>query len=74
MMQYSELRLDFLRTHLWCEVGDCKRSSKWVHHKRGRGKWLLDVEYWLAVCFWCHRRIHDNPAWAREQGYLLSRT
>jgi hypothetical protein len=27
----------------------------------------------MAVCFWCHRKIHDNPAWARARGYILSR-
>jgi hypothetical protein len=25
----------------------------------------------MAVCRPCHQRIHDNPAWAKEQGYLV---
>jgi hypothetical protein len=72
LTRYAELRLAFLREHLWCEVGDCKRSSTQVHHKRGRvGQRLNDFENVLAVCFFCHRSIHDNPKWAKMMGYLL---
>jgi hypothetical protein len=40
-----------------------------IHHMSGRlGRKLF--EDFLAVCFGCHRRIHDNPAWAKSQGFL----
>ena len=43
-----------------------------VHHKAGRiGKMLNDTEQWMALCFLCHRRVHDHGAWAREMGYLV---
>jgi hypothetical protein len=25
----------------------------------------------MALCRACHRRCHDNPKWARENGYLV---
>jgi hypothetical protein len=25
----------------------------------------------MAVCRPCHNKIHDNPAWARDKGYLI---
>lgn len=71
LTEYSERRLEFLRAHLWCEVGNCKNSSTQVHHMTGRqGQKLLDFQNCLAVCFSCHRFLHDHPRWAREQGYL----
>lgn len=84
---YRALRMEFLKKVRWCQVGLCLRSEKGsdgvsrvylnratqVHHKRGRGRWLLDDKTFLAVCDGCHRHIHDNPAWAMQQGYMESR-
>lgn len=44
-----------------------------VHHKKGRGKYLLDVSTWLAVCRSAHNYIHDNPKEAEEKGWLIRR-
>lgn len=56
-----------------------------IHHKMGRvgfaDSWarinniplLLDERFWLAVSRDGHRQIEENPAWAKEQGYSLSR-
>jgi hypothetical protein len=72
LTRYSELRLAFLREHLFCEVGRCKELSTQVHHLAGRnGQRLCDFTNCLAVCFLHHKQIHDHPRWAREQGYLL---
>jgi hypothetical protein len=70
LREYSEKRLEFLRANLICHV--CKKAtSTEAHHVRGRiGKRLLDFKYCLAICFGCHRKIHDNPKWARAEGYL----
>lgn len=70
LRKYSEERLSFLRAHLFCQI--CKKHvATEAHHKRGRiGKRLLDFEHCLAVCFWCHQKIHSNPRWARAAGYL----
>jgi hypothetical protein len=48
-----------------------KRRSYDIHHTAGReGPMLLNHRYWMAVCRPCHTRVHENPAWAREKGYL----
>jgi hypothetical protein len=69
LREYSRLRLEFLRKHVQCMI--CGAIATEAHHKRGRiGKRLNDFVHCLAVCFFCHRRIHDYPRWAREQGYI----
>lgn len=44
-----------------------------IHHIRGRGKWMLDENYWVAVCRKAHDFIHDKPEIAREAGLLAKR-
>lgn len=44
------------------------------HHMKGRiGDLLLDERFWLPVSVEGHRRIENNPDWAKENGYSLSR-
>jgi hypothetical protein len=62
------------------------RPASQVHHKKGRhgyaDEWafeqeislLHDQRFWLPVCPQCHRRIEENPAWAYEREYSLTRT
>jgi hypothetical protein len=51
-----------------------RRGSCHPHHKAGRvGEKLYAEEYFLCVCANCHRYIHDHPAWAYDQGYLIKR-
>lgn len=45
------------------------RSTE-VHHTKGRGKHYLDEKTWLAVSTEGHRKIHQNPSWARKMGFL----
>jgi hypothetical protein len=52
-----------------CEV--CmKANATDVHHKAGRGKNYLEVGTWLSTCRPCHDKIHKEPSWAREKGFL----
>jgi hypothetical protein len=69
---YFDLRWEFLLQHPLCEVCGHRRSRD-VHHRLGRGECLLEIDTFLAVCRSCHIRIHDNPQWAREHGYLGAR-
>lgn len=71
LREYTKLRRNFLKACPVCEV--CQKGKSWdIHHKAGRiGKRLLDQFYWLAVCRTCHDLIHSNPAWAREQGFIV---
>jgi len=69
--QYLLDRAMYLRGHRSCQVCGIRGSTQ-IHHKRGRiGKALLDQDFWLAVCFWCHERITNEPQWAKEHGYRL---
>ena len=50
----------------------CPRSTE-VHHKfcgSNRSAHYLDTNTWLAVCRENHDKIHKNPKWARENGFL----
>lgn len=68
--KYSLQRDLFLYFNPVCQICDEQPSTE-VHHVQGRtGKNYLDVTTWLAVDRGCHHRIHTNPSWARENGYL----
>lgn len=70
MREYGILRKEFLSKLPICEV--CmKVNSTDIHHKAGRGKHYLDVDSWLSVCRFCHDKIHREPIWAREKGFLI---
>lgn len=51
----------------------CDPELLTVHHKRGRGPYLLDTTTWLAACMSCHRYIEDHPEIAKENGWSESR-
>jgi hypothetical protein len=70
MKEYGILRKEFLEKLPICEV--CmKAKSTDIHHKAGRGKHYIEVETWLSTCRSCHDRIHREPSWAREKGFLI---
>ena len=75
LAKYRPIRDKYLKEHTECEVYDCNKSSTNIHHKKGReGSLLWDTEFFLACCETCHpKRIHENPEWAYEHGYLISR-
>lgn len=68
---YEVVKRKFLLQNPRCQI--CTdRNSLDVHHRNHReGNLLILTSEWLAVCRPCHRRIHDHPAWARENGYLI---
>jgi hypothetical protein len=68
LKEYAKVRGEYLREHPLCEC--CKDYATQIHHKSGRGKYLCDKSTFMAACWFCHRRIHDNPAWAKERGFL----
>lgn len=71
--EYYPLRNDYLKKHPRCECG-CGRRSTEVHHKKGKiGKLLCEVKFFMAVARFCHEKINNNPEWAMEMGYSLSR-
>jgi len=70
--EYSKInRVVYLESHPTCQVCD-KRSACDIHHKDKRsGDRLNDITMFLAVCRPCHQWIHDYPADARKQGFLV---
>lgn len=75
--EYMKLRENFLIKHPWCEWSLLEEGkavpATQVHHRRGRGKFMLDVTTWLAVSDFGHKQIHDKPAYSYEKGYMLPR-
>lgn len=72
-LKYAKVREPYLAEHQICEVRGCNRKSTNVHHKKGRiGELLFDTEFFMACCHICHpNKIHNNVAWAKENGYIL---
>lgn len=68
---YTKMRRDYLLENPWCAVGGCTATE--IHHRRGRGAFLLDTTTWLAVCHDHHVEITEHPEWAKARGYSLSR-
>lgn len=70
---YRPLRDAYIEEHPICEVKSCDNPTTNLHHKNGRlGKMVYNVKYFMACCHVCHpARIHENPEWAREEGYLI---
>lgn len=73
LKEYRIKRDKYLKDNPKCEVKGCSNDTTNLHHKKGRiGELLSDERYFMACCSTCHpKRIHENPKWARENGYLL---
>ncbi len=73
--EYAILRAAFLRENPICKATrkGCSGHATEVHHKAGRGKNLLQVDTWLAVCHNCHEWITINSAQAIELGLSTKR-
>lgn len=50
----------------YCEV--CGTYDKLVQHHTSHRRYSENA---IWVCDKCHKRIHTNPSWAYEQGYLV---
>jgi len=72
---YTVLRRKFMEEKPMCEAAlpGCNSNATDVHHKKGRGKYHLDVSTWLSVCRQCHSYIEEHPDEAFELGFSESR-
>lgn len=74
---YSVLRRKFMSdpSNQFCPVmkalGKGNVPATDVHHKKGRGKYMLDVSTWMAVSREGHVYIHDNPEESYKRGWML---
>lgn len=74
--EYFKLADEFKRENPKCVVRAnqyCTGKTESVHHKRGRGRYLLDVSTFLPCCLSCHGFIEANPQEAKERGWSESR-
>lgn len=83
--KYSVLRIEFLGKpeNKICPI--TKRGTTDVHHKMGRigfaDQWarenniplLIDTRFWVSLSREGHKYVEENPVWAKENGYSLSR-
>lgn len=72
---YSVIREAFLKANPFCQakLSGCLLNSTDVHHKAGRGIYMLDSTLFLSVCRMCHNKIEENPVMAKEMGFSVSR-
>ena len=73
LTEYRKVRDAYMREHRTCEVDGCDKNSTDLHHKKGRGKYLSDERYFMAVCRTCHIKIGKNPKWSYANGYMILR-
>lgn len=75
--RYDTLRKKFLSENPVCacneKLKDCTFNSTEVHHKKGRGKYYLDVSKFLAVCHNCHVWITNHDIEAIKNGWSIKR-
>ncbi len=64
--------LDWTRIEPAFILGDIPDSTE-IHHKKGRGKYLLDTTTWMAVSNEGHKAIHADPKTSYAKGYMLPR-
>src|SRR5687768_4799524 len=53
----------------------CSKLTEGVHHMRGKENLekLMDENYWLPACNRCNNYCESHSAWARENGFKLSK-
>lgn len=72
---YSLIRNIFLNLFCICEakLPGCTTRATDIHHKRGRGIYLLIIRFFLPVCRSCHDQIGIKSKEAMEKGLSESR-
>lgn len=68
--EYAKARKEYFeKVQGRCEA--CGGQATDIHHKSKRGKNLSNKDTFMAICRLCHDKVHANPAWAKEKGYLI---
>ena len=67
---YNKAREEYMEDNNCCEI--CSGTQIVLHHKKGRrGERLMDKNFFMSVCNFCHNIIHTRPEWSYEKGYLI---
>ncbi len=72
---YYPMAAEFKKKNPYClaKLSGCTYYTVFVHHRRGRGIWLLVVDTWLPVCHNCHDIIEMNPEVAKALNFSEDR-
>lgn len=71
---YLKVRAEYLKIHPLCEFPKCTHRATDIHHKAGKiGELLIDDNHFMALCRDHHRLIENNPAWAKQNNFSISR-
>ncbi|KGE14587.1 hypothetical protein DI53_1616 [Sphingobacterium deserti] len=73
---YLKKRRIFMEQNNTCKarLSGCTYWSTDVHHPQGRmGGLLTDESKFIALCRNCHNFIEENPNFAKENGFSISR-
>jgi len=80
---YAKRKTEYLALAEGCEICKCNPYSELdLHHRAGRNgsslneegeveNNIINMHTFMALCRPCHDRVHRNPKWAREMGYLV---
>lgn len=71
LVKYREVRDKYMSEHKTCEFENCYSDANDLHHIRGRGAYLSDTNYFMAICRGHHTWVHEHPEESRELGYLI---
>lgn len=73
--EYLQLRKIYLDKFPLCTAAlpMCTHNATDIHHKKGRGKYYLVVNTWMAVCRKCHMWIEEHPIEATDLGFRESK-
>ena len=73
--EYKKLAKEVLKAIPTCQVATdgCTGAATELHHRKGRGVNLLVRKHLLPVCRNCHTRIENDPQWALDNNYSISR-
>lgn len=66
----------FRKANPQCKImapGGCTGKTQGVHHRKGRGRYLLDESTWIPACNYCNGYVEAHPAWAVENGFKESK-
>lgn len=54
-------------------LSGCATYATDIHHKAGRGEYMLDQSTYMAVCRNCHQWIELHPIEAKQKGFSVER-
>lgn len=69
LTKYQQAKREHFALNPFCVI--CGFGADDIHHMAKRGKNLCNKDTFLSLCRRCHCEVHDNPAWAKKNGYII---